>query len=446
MHPSPSRRPTSFFFTSASPDRRAARARRAAVIASLSLTTALAAAAAGQQPAAPQPPRPDAAPIAPAATTPASTFAPVVERLIADLGSPLYPVREQASEALAARQDLELADLEGILTRPSLMPEQRIRLQALARQRFATTPRGAMGVRFGGVLQQSRIVIDATYEGFNSHDLLKPGDVIVEAQGRPLRGDLARYILRALVFAHDPGDTLPVTIRRGGETLSLTLRLGSFRVLAQQPQGRPLDDLDLARAWAMRSALLSEQRTAQPVDAAGEIGPPTAVAVGPAPITTSLPASQWPTTREQLEARYKQANARLYGQPGQVAIAAGGQFREGGAGVNSADPGYKYAIAQPTHPLEVLTREPTVMPRQRELQILTSIEQRTSDELQRLTTMLETPDMRALPPEQRAQTEEMANQFRDRLQMIKLERAAIEAEQRELGDEPADRADPLLEQ
>src|SRR5690606_16063220 len=104
-------------------------------------------------------------------------------------------------------------------------------------------------------------------------------------------------------------------------------------------------------------------------------------------------------------------------------------------------------MVQPTHPLEVLTREPTIMPRDRELTILSALEIRTTEELNRLTSLLENTDVRALPREQRAQTEELVRQYRNRLEMIKLERTAIEAEQRELGDEGVqDGRGPLLEQ
>lgn len=394
-----------------------------------------------QQPAGVQPVKPDQIANAPAVTDPPATLAAPIERLIADLASPMYEVRQQAAAALAQRQDVSLADLEDVLTRPDLTAEQRVRLQALARERFATTPRGAMGVRFGGVLQQSRIVIDATYEGFNAHDVLRPGDVIVEAEGRSLRGDMARHILRAMVFAHDPGDTLDIVVRRGEAKLDLTLRLGSFHVLAQQPQGRPLDDLDLARAWAMRTALQADAQLARAnANGGADVGPLHAAPVGGAvePIATSLPADQWPTTRHLFEARYKTASTRQHGGKGQVAVAAGGQFREGGAGANTADPGFPYAMTQPTHPLEVLTRQPTIMPRERELTILAAMEVRTGEELHRLTTMLDTPDIRRLPGDQRAQTEELVRQYRQRLEMIRLERQAIEAEAAELGDEELD--------
>ena len=51
---------------------------------------------------------------------------------------------------------------------------------------------------------------------------LQKGDLIVAFDGKPVR-TLEDYSM--LLFAHKPGDTVAITIRRAGETLELTARL-----------------------------------------------------------------------------------------------------------------------------------------------------------------------------------------------------------------------------
>lgn len=216
--------------------------------------------------------------------------APSVAQLIADLGSPDFATRERASALLAEREDARLADLEAAADDPALHPEQRARLRTAAWHRFARTPRGAIGVSFGGRAigpipnaQQNAgyFVIGELYAGFPAHDKqqLKVGDLILKVGGYEV--DIpSRNPVRPHIICHDPGDTVAMEIVRDGKIIEVPVELGSFKGLPQRLGARDdLTDLDLRDAWRVRC----ERRAARP-PAADAPRPPQ-----PEPVAVPLP-------------------------------------------------------------------------------------------------------------------------------------------------------------
>lgn len=172
--------------------------------------------------------------------------------LVAALADDDYSERASAARTLATSDAYALSDLLGAADGSALTPEQRVRLLSAARERFFATPRAGMGVRFLGgqpVNVQSMVVVDEAMPGFPSAEVLERGDIIVSADGHALHGT-GYELIRSLIISRDPGDTIPVVLRRGPELIETEIELGSFRDLANgDPPPR-----DLVRAWRVRIA------------------------------------------------------------------------------------------------------------------------------------------------------------------------------------------------
>lgn len=212
--------------------------------------------------------------------------AATLARLLPDLNSPSARTRDEATAALGDDENVTLKQLEQAAATPALTLEQRARLLGVAKTRFFKGPRAAMGVGFGGNLRD-RIVVGQTYPPFASARLLEDGDMIIEAGGFKLEGPSARTHLQAIIISHDPGEVLPLVIRRGAERLALDIPLGNFSDL---PNTAPTDSR-LERAWRIRTAKLLAQAPgaapaiAAPADAvmwsrAALVGPPVNAAWG----------------------------------------------------------------------------------------------------------------------------------------------------------------------
>lgn len=182
---------------------------------------------------------------------------PTLEQLIAALDADDLQTRETATRTLANSPDVSLASMEAAIARNTLTGEQRHRLLNAAHQKFATTPRAAMGVRFAQdiavLASRERVIIAQTYSPFNSTQVLEPGDIITAADGFTLDGVRGAILLRALIQSHDPEDRMPITIRRGPETIHTEIILGKFSDL---PSAAISED-DLPRAWQMRTWRMS---------------------------------------------------------------------------------------------------------------------------------------------------------------------------------------------
>jgi hypothetical protein len=173
-------------------------------------------------------------------------------KVIADLGSPEFEVREAASaELFKAGETYKLAELEKALTGAGLSPEQRVRLDDAAFRIFENSPRAAIGVQFA----QGTVAAEVEWvkEGFPASTILKPRDVITQIDGQNVASrigsDGSWLTVRALIVSHDPGDKVPVVVQRDGAAVSLTLPLGEFQRLGQTT---PVSSPELRAAWLHR--------------------------------------------------------------------------------------------------------------------------------------------------------------------------------------------------
>ena len=66
----------------------------------------------------------------------------------------------------------------------------------------------------------TRVLVDSLSEGSPSRGKLRPGDEVLEVDGRPATGG-AR--LRELITARDPGEPVDITVRRDGQQLQTTI-------------------------------------------------------------------------------------------------------------------------------------------------------------------------------------------------------------------------------
>ncbi len=180
---------------------------------------------------------------------------PSLKELVARLDSEDLLERERATQRLATSRAYSFDQIESLLLSDELSLEQRHRLTRAARERFAGTPRAAMGVQFDDLLLRTRVVIGKTFEPFASSTMLEEGDMVVEADGLPIVGQGARTMLRSVILAHEPGDALPITVRRGSEKLTIELPLGNFGDL----QNGRLDPADIDRAWRVHAMLLGRK-------------------------------------------------------------------------------------------------------------------------------------------------------------------------------------------
>lgn len=175
--------------------------------------------------------------------------AATLDQLVSDLNSPDFHTRELATVRIRDDKAISLAQIEQVLTNRELPLEAHARLVTIARERFSTSPRGAMGVQFDLTTLRDRIVIENTFEPFDCHRVLEPGDIIIEADGIPLRSGVARPLIQGLIIARDPGDIMNLVVRRGKERLTFDVKLGDFREL----RNNSLDEVRLYRAWKTRS-------------------------------------------------------------------------------------------------------------------------------------------------------------------------------------------------
>lgn len=171
-----------------------------------------------------------------------------LEELVRMLDSPELSLREIATQSLRDNQMVTLEVLETLLRDgAALSAEQRVRIETLARDKFVRRPRGALGVQFGMLDGSGEgVAVGATIPGFQSAEVLRPGDIIVMMGTTPVRyNDDAR----AAIISHEPGEVVDVQIKRRGEAMTVSLRLGSFSTL---PNATRLDAPTVERAWRIR--------------------------------------------------------------------------------------------------------------------------------------------------------------------------------------------------
>ncbi len=187
-----------------------------------------------------------------------------LEELVRMLDSPELSLREIATQSLRDNQLVTLEVLETLLRDgAALSAEQRVRLETLARDKFVRRPRGALGVQFGMLDGSGEgVAVGATIPGFQSAEVLRPGDIIVMMGTTRVRyNDDAR----AAIISHEPGEVVDVQIKRRGEAMTVSLRLGSFSTL---PNAARLDTPTMERAWRIRRERqdVAGRAAAEPVD------------------------------------------------------------------------------------------------------------------------------------------------------------------------------------
>jgi len=181
-------------------------------------------------------------------------FAWIVELL----DSPNWAVRESATAQLKRDRNIGLREIEALIRREDVSAEARLRLSNAAKERFMRSTRAAVGM---GPLDTSTarmgVSVGRLQSGFDAERVLRVGDRIVRAQGRPVR-DWNRF--RALILSNDPGDIFEVLVIRDGEPVELEFRLGHYTDLQRSDPNIDVGLLEEAWQIRMSDATSSEDR------------------------------------------------------------------------------------------------------------------------------------------------------------------------------------------
>lgn len=170
----------------------------------------------------------------------------MVRELASRLGHDEWSKREAAEQALLAMGPLAFDAIERLLESGELNAEQRVRLTRISWTSFQDLERAGMGISFGSQNEGAPARIGMTIEGFDSVNVLRANDIIVEFDGRPIAtgGDL-----RVAILSRRPGERVELGIMRNGVVVRDTLELGSYGDLGNT---RSLDINSLRDAWMFR--------------------------------------------------------------------------------------------------------------------------------------------------------------------------------------------------
>ncbi|TVQ60101.1 MAG: PDZ domain-containing protein [Phycisphaerales bacterium] len=197
----------------------------------------------------------DAAKAGPATAT--ATEQGTLESLLEAFASDDYSRREEASAALAA---LNPGDdkIIAVIHRRDLLPEQRERLIGVLRERFLDGARPALGIQMqpqpSGIL-----IVNVVNAGFPAARVLRPNDLILTLGDADFRVRPNLEALRHTILSYEPGEFVPMVIRRGDEDVSLSVQLGTFAGLNAPGS---LSRADIVGAWEARARRLGLVRTA----------------------------------------------------------------------------------------------------------------------------------------------------------------------------------------
>lgn len=170
--------------------------------------------------------------------------------VIDDLGSDDLATRERASAILSdvAMWDEEV--LAAACTLPQACPETRQRLRNAMLERFANSPKPAVGISMSRTARFG-ILLDSVQDDFPSHRTLRAGDEIlkigdVDFRTRPNDWSL----LQAVVASYKPGDVVDMLILRDNEEMNVSVELGVWADLG--PRALPHEYRMLRQALDMR--------------------------------------------------------------------------------------------------------------------------------------------------------------------------------------------------
>ena len=132
---------------------------------------------------------------------------------LAALDADSYEARSIATQALALDLSISESQIAALMGRPDLTPEQSWRLMEALRERFLTTPRGAIGIRYNQLADPPRIADLLPDFPASKAKLLRVDDEIISIEGRPLSLETVAAMQQE-TFSRDPGDVLHMRIRR----------------------------------------------------------------------------------------------------------------------------------------------------------------------------------------------------------------------------------------
>lgn len=192
-----------------------------------------------------------------------------LESTVRSLGAASLHERMEASVKLSAAQPGVDALFE-FLKRDTLSAEQRERLTRIAWERFASTPRAALGISFqrgfvGGM--ESGAVIEGTFEGFDSYRVLKPGDTIYAMDDVRIHSmDEGKRVIQS----REPGERVSLRIFRQGKPIIVRLALGSLPDLDRKDNvanPRAVEPAVLRDAFRLKiERALATSNVAKPLD------------------------------------------------------------------------------------------------------------------------------------------------------------------------------------
>lgn len=163
------------------------------------------------------------------------------------LDSPEWEVREAFTDRLQHDHAITLKQIEALVRDEGVSAEARLRLARVAKIRFFQSSRAAVGMGPVDASIRYGVTVRRLQEGFDAKRVLRVGDKLIQAQGRPVR-DWDRF--RALILSNDPGDSFEVVVVRDGETIPLTFTLGRY---ANLDNPNPIIDPSLLEeAWQIR--------------------------------------------------------------------------------------------------------------------------------------------------------------------------------------------------
>jgi len=179
---------------------------------------------------------------------PASPVAAEIDALLAALDAPDFRERDAATRRMAELATMDDGAIAALMQRPGLSLEQQFRIVRVIRERFMSTPRGAIGVQFSSTAPTP--IVGVMLGGFPAErqGVLKPGDMLLEVDGVDLVKESAwtasrqsLYRIQSLIHSRDPGDQLPARILRPARGGVVPLRPGVGPGGLQLPEGEVLE-------------------------------------------------------------------------------------------------------------------------------------------------------------------------------------------------------------